>query len=236
MARKKQVAQSSQAFRDRIKELRRVKASELIPNPHNWHEHPIEQRQDMVGVLSEIGYADALLARELPDGSLMLLDGHMRSDIAEDDIVPVLIVDLNEKEAKQLVAVHDMLGKKARTNDDVLGDLLAEMEAEDADMRRMLDEMRSDLEFGIPAEETAPASNGPPEMELMPHEHYDYLIVLARTTREWNRLIELVGVKEVSCPGHRKPKIGIGRGVKAAKLIELLENNNHGNETGGNSK
>ena len=30
------------------------------------------------GVLAEIGYADALLARELPDGSLQLIDGHLR--------------------------------------------------------------------------------------------------------------------------------------------------------------
>jgi hypothetical protein len=232
---KKYTTQSSQSFRDRIKELRRVKASELIPNPHNWHEHPIEQRQDMIGVLNEIGYADAMLARELPDGRLELLDGHLRSDIAEDDIVPVLILDLNEQEAKQLIAVHDMLGKKALTNDDVLGDLLRDMEVEDADMRRMLDEIRGDLDLQVPDDETAPAGDGPAAMELMPHEHYDYLIVLARTTREWNRLVELVGVKEVACPGHRKPKIGVGRGIKAAKLIALLEGNN-GNETGGDTE
>ncbi len=34
-------------IRDRIKELRRVKASELLPNPKNWRTHPTEQADAM---------------------------------------------------------------------------------------------------------------------------------------------------------------------------------------------
>jgi len=55
-------------IRDRIKSLRRVKASELIPNPKNPRRHPESQRAALRGVLDQIGYADALLARELPEG------------------------------------------------------------------------------------------------------------------------------------------------------------------------
>ncbi|MCP4549634.1 MAG: hypothetical protein GY835_24530, partial [bacterium] len=55
-------------IRDRIKELRRVKASELRPHPANWRTHPKAQQDALRGVLAEIGYADALLCRELPDG------------------------------------------------------------------------------------------------------------------------------------------------------------------------
>jgi len=51
-------------IRDRIKELRRVKASELAPNPKNWRTHPQEQQDALRGVLAEIGYADALIAAE----------------------------------------------------------------------------------------------------------------------------------------------------------------------------
>ncbi len=67
--------------RDRIKELRRVKASRLRPHPKNWRTHPVAQQDALRGVLAEIGYADALLARELPDGSLELVDGHLRAEI-----------------------------------------------------------------------------------------------------------------------------------------------------------
>ncbi len=69
-------------IRDRIRELRRVRASELRPNPRNWRTHPQTQRDALCGVLAEIGYADALLARELTDGSLELIDGHLRGNHA----------------------------------------------------------------------------------------------------------------------------------------------------------
>lgn len=55
-------------IRDRIKELRRVKASELLANPRNWRTHPEAQQKAVRGVLAEIGYADALLAREVGGG------------------------------------------------------------------------------------------------------------------------------------------------------------------------
>jgi hypothetical protein len=46
--------------RDRIKELRRVRAAELRPNPRNWRVHPAEQQDALRGLLAEVGYADAL--------------------------------------------------------------------------------------------------------------------------------------------------------------------------------
>jgi hypothetical protein len=63
-------------IRDRIKELRRVPARELQPNPKNWRVHPAAQQEALKGLQAELGYCDATLARELPDGSLQLIDGH----------------------------------------------------------------------------------------------------------------------------------------------------------------
>src|SRR3972149_5815743 len=77
-------------IRDRIKELRRVRASDLKPNPRNWRTHPSGQQDALRGVLAEVGYADALLARELADGTLMLIDGHLRAEPTPDAVVPVL--------------------------------------------------------------------------------------------------------------------------------------------------
>lgn len=71
-------------FRDRIKSLRRVRASELIPNPRNWRTHPPEQAEALRGVLEEVGFAGATLARETPKG-LMLIDGHLRQTVADPD-------------------------------------------------------------------------------------------------------------------------------------------------------
>lgn len=59
-------------IRDRIRELRRVPAGELRPNPRNWRTHPVAQQDALRGVLAEVGYAGALLAREAEDGGLVL--------------------------------------------------------------------------------------------------------------------------------------------------------------------
>ena len=83
-------------IRDRVLELRRVQARELLPNPKNWRRHPKVQADALRGLLDEIGIADALLARELPDGRLQLIDGHLRAETMPDEEVPVLILDLNE--------------------------------------------------------------------------------------------------------------------------------------------
>ena len=91
-------------IRDRIKELRRVPASELIPNPKNWRTHPVGQQDALRGVLAEVGYADALIARETPEG-LMLVDGHLRAETTPDSKVlqgfPEWF-DIREKEYKFL--------------------------------------------------------------------------------------------------------------------------------------
>ena len=60
-------------IKDRVKELRRVPASELRANPKNWRRHPPAQQAALRGVLEDIGFADAVIARETPDG-LELID------------------------------------------------------------------------------------------------------------------------------------------------------------------
>ena len=128
-------------IRDRIKEFRRVKASQLRPHPKNWRTHPAAQQDALRGVLAEIGYAGALLARELPDGSLELIDGHLRAETTPDVEVPVLVLDLDEQEAAKLLALHDPLAGMAEANDEVLAELLAHVETENDAVQSLLDQM-----------------------------------------------------------------------------------------------
>ena len=102
-------------IKNRIKELRQVKASELLPNPKNWRTHPVNQADVLKGVLAEIGYADALIAYETDEG-LMLIDGHLRAETTPDMEVPVLVTDLNEEEASTLLATLDPLASMALRN------------------------------------------------------------------------------------------------------------------------
>jgi hypothetical protein len=45
-------------IRDRIKELRRVRAGDLKPHPKNWRVHSESQWNALRGLLAEIGYAE----------------------------------------------------------------------------------------------------------------------------------------------------------------------------------
>ncbi len=99
-------------------------ANELRPNPKNWRTHPKAQADALRGVLAEVGMADACLARELPDGSLMLIDGHLRAETAANAKVPVLILDVTEAEADKILATLDPLAAMADSDAAKLDELL----------------------------------------------------------------------------------------------------------------
>jgi hypothetical protein len=125
--------------RDRVKELRRVRASELRPNPRNWRTHPAAQQDALRGLLAEVGYAGALLARELSDGSLMLIDGHLRAETTPDATVPVLVLDVNEREADKILLTHDPLAGMAEASDEQLQSLLDDVQTESDAVRSLMD-------------------------------------------------------------------------------------------------
>ncbi|QDT76033.1 ParB N-terminal domain-containing protein [Lacipirellula limnantheis] len=115
-------------IRDRIRELRRAPAGELRPNPRNWRTHPPEQCAAMRGLLAEIGYAGALLARELEDGSLELIDGHLRAETTPDAMVPVLVLDVTAAEADKILLTHDSVAALAEPDQEQLAALLKDAE------------------------------------------------------------------------------------------------------------
>lgn len=127
-------------IKDRITELRRVPAADLLPNPKNWRTHPTAQLDALRGILSEVGIADALLARETENG-LMLIDGHARTEILPDQIVPVLILDVTEEEADKLLASLDPLAAMAEQNQEKLDALLANMATQSDALQKMFDGM-----------------------------------------------------------------------------------------------
>ena len=132
-------------IRDRIKELRRVPASELLPNPKNWRTHPVEQQDALRGVLAEVGYADALIARETPDG-LMLVDGHLRAETTPDSSVPVLVLDIDEAEADLMLATLDPLAAMAGRDEERLSELLATVSSDNATVNALLQTLANGYE------------------------------------------------------------------------------------------
>ena len=131
-------------IRDRIKELRRVKACDLRPNPKNWRTHPTAQADALRGILAEVGIAGAVLARELEDGSLMLIDGHLRADVSPETEWPVLVLDVNEAEADKLLATFDPLSAMADADAVKLDELLRQVDTGSEALQTMLAELTKD--------------------------------------------------------------------------------------------
>ena len=212
------------AFRDRIKELRRVKAADLIANEKNFREHDRRQEDAMIELLSEIGYADALVAYETTDG-LKLINGHMRKGLTPDQEVPVLVLDVTEEEADKLLATFDPVSSFATTNKEKLSELLKTLTINSHDMRAALTNMATKPAEGENAtmkEKIAQQQQDQIlEMELRPLEHYDYVLVMCRNVLDWNRLVELFSLEKTRKP--TSSQTGICRAIDARTLLEKID-------------
>jgi hypothetical protein len=105
----------SQSIRNRIKGHRRIRAGELVPHEFNFRLHPEGQRAALEALYREVGFARSLLAFELPDGRLKLIDGHLRRELDPDMEVEVEVLDVTEGEARALLLSIDPLAALAQT-------------------------------------------------------------------------------------------------------------------------
>ena len=132
-------------IQDRIKELRRVRAGDLAVNPQNWRVHGDAQRTALQGVLERVGWSDALIAREDDNGGLHLIDGHLRASLDDDQVVPVLVLDVDEDEAGVLLATLDPLAAMAESDEAMYADLLASIADEEGLLADVFTSMESAL-------------------------------------------------------------------------------------------
>lgn len=127
------------AWKNRVIELRQVRAAELKQNPRNFRRHPERQSKALRGVLEEVGIAGALLAYNHPERGLELIDGHLRQE--QGGVWPVLVLDVTENEANILLATHDPISAMADQDAKILRDLVSILEVENTDLAAMLEEM-----------------------------------------------------------------------------------------------
>ena len=119
-------------------------ANELRPNPNNWRTHPEKQFNAIRGVLAEVGFAGAELARELEDGTLELIDGHARAEVAGTAEVPVLVLDVNEAEANKILATCDPIGAMADSDAAKLDAVLRDVETANEDLSQMIADLANE--------------------------------------------------------------------------------------------
>lgn len=114
---------SESTVRNRIVRHVRVRAGDLVPHELNARLHPQTQRRALLALYAEVGFARSLLAYELPDGKLKLIDGHLRKDVAPDMLVDVEVLDVNDEEARKLLLSIDPLASLAEHDLDKLDEL-----------------------------------------------------------------------------------------------------------------
>src|SRR5882724_8831134 len=103
----------TEPIRHRINDHRRVRAGDLVPHEWNFRDHPDAQRAALAALYAEVGFARSLLAYELPDGRLKLIDGHLRRDMDPNMEVEVEVLDVTEEEARTLLLSIDPLAALA---------------------------------------------------------------------------------------------------------------------------
>jgi len=123
--------------RNRIVRHVRVAAKDLVPHESNPRTHSEAQRQALQGLYEEIGFARSLLAYELPDGRLKLIDGHLRRSMSPEMLVDVEVLDVNDAEARALLLAIDPLAQLAGYDAEILDDLRKQAEADFAAVKSL---------------------------------------------------------------------------------------------------
>jgi hypothetical protein len=168
-------------IRNRIRGHRRVRAGDLIPHELNFRLHPDLQKAALQALYREVGFARSLLAYELPDGRLKLLDGHLRRDLDPDMEVEVEVLDVNEDEARALLLSIDPLAALAQTQEQLRDRLLEVAPAVSPDLQAA---WQAAAEATL-REQAAPP---PPAAGALPEQ---YLILV--TCRDEKHQVELLG-------------------------------------------
>jgi len=181
-------------IRDRIKEFRRVPASKLLPNPQNWRTHPATQKDALRGVLSEVGYAGAIICRELETGELQIIDGHLRAETTPDQDIPVLVLDVNEAEAKYLLATLDPVGDLAAKDSAMLEALLHDVSSANPAVQEMLDCLATEE---IDFEDTSSSNPAPLPVAKLEIPPKAWLISKAEVVKDVNSACEHWGISVI---------------------------------------
>ncbi len=125
--------------RNRIKRHVTARAGDLVPHELNPRLHTEAQRAALAALYEEVGFARSLLAYELPDGRLKLIDGHLRRDLDPEQVVEVEVLDVNDAEARTLLLALDPLVQMAEYEATTLCELRALVEPDSAAVRQIWD-------------------------------------------------------------------------------------------------
>lgn len=106
--------------------------AELVANPRNWRTHPPEQEAALRLELERVGWVAPVMVNRTTGH---LVDGHLRVKVAAErgePSIPVVWVELTPDEEARVLVAYDPLSSMASTDDALLGQLMADLELENA--------------------------------------------------------------------------------------------------------
>ncbi len=118
---------TSDGWRSRIVGHGEAPPAQLIANPRNWRVHPKAQQEALAAVLEQVGWVQDVIVNQRTG---YVVDGHARLDLARkrgETSVPVVYVDLDEREERLIIASLDPLSAMATTDAEALRALLADI-------------------------------------------------------------------------------------------------------------
>lgn len=110
-------------MKNRITRTAEVDPSTLTANPLNYRDHPIGQSEALKTVLDKLGWIKRVIVNERTG---RIIDGHLRVEeaVKAGATVPVVYVDLSEREEALVLAVLDPLAADAGTDTEKLRELI----------------------------------------------------------------------------------------------------------------
>ena len=62
-----------------------------------------------------------------------------------------------------------------------------------------------------------------PDMEIQPFEHWDYVVIVFKDSRDWLMALDFLGVGKVKTkPANDPSKIGLGRCIEGSRFLEIV--------------
>lgn len=157
------------------------------------------------------------------DKNGVIVAGHTRYKAAKSlgmKKVPCVIADdLTEDQIKAFRIADNSAGSVAEWDDDLLSLELSDLN--DFNMEDFGLDMSEDDSSGEKAEESDDYKPMK-KMELRAFEHYDYLVFVFDNQFDFMKMAQEFGIERVDS-GYGMRKMGIGRVIKGAKLVEKLE-------------
>lgn len=134
----RQIRRQKKAWRNRIVGTGEEAPDQLLANPGNWRIHPKAQQDALSDSLDDIGWIQQVVVNRRTGH---LVDGHLRVSLAlrnNEPTVPVLYVDLDEREEALALATLDPIAAMAAADKEKLDALLREVDTSSAALQEML--------------------------------------------------------------------------------------------------